>query len=141
VIPRIVFDTNTIIAALVFTKGRLAWRRSHWASGQCLPLVSRQTAAELVRVLAYPKFQLGENERTEILGFYLPFCEVIDEIKSCPQTCRDSHDQIFLDLAHSGNADILVTGDNDLLSLDHWTTFSIETPDAYRLHIDGKRPT
>jgi uncharacterized protein len=137
VIPRVVFDTNTIVSALVFSKDRLAWLRSHWASGQCLPLVSRQTAAELVRVLAYPKFQLAENERTEILGFDLPFCEVIDAIKPCPQTCRDSHDQIFLDLAHSGSADVLVTGDNDLLSLDHWTTFSIKAPEAYRLHIDG----
>jgi uncharacterized protein len=141
VIARVVFDTNTIISALVFSKGRLAWLRSHWASGQCLPLVSRQTAAELVRVLAYPKFQLAENERTEILGFCLPFCDVIDEIKSCPQTCRDSHDQIFLDLAHSGSADLLVTGDNDLLSLDHWARFSIETPEAYRLRIDGKGST
>ncbi len=76
-----------------------------------------------------------------MLGFYLPFCEVIDDIKSCTQTCRDSHDQIFLDLAHSGNADVLVTGDNDLLSLDHWARFSIETPEAYRLHIDGTAST
>jgi putative PIN family toxin of toxin-antitoxin system len=141
VIPRVVFDTNTILSAILFPKGRLSWLRAHWASGDSLPLVSKQTAAELVRVLAYPKFHLSASERTEILGFYLPFCEVIEQIRSCPQTCRDSHDQMFLDLASSGNADVLVTGDNDLLSLDHWTSFSIESPDTYRRHMDARGST
>jgi putative PIN family toxin of toxin-antitoxin system len=135
VIPRVVFDTNTIISAILFRSGRLSWLRNHWASGNCLPLVSQPTAAELVRVLAYPKFQLADGERTELLGFYLPFCEVIEKVDTCPQTCRDSHDQMFLNLAHSGKAEVLVTGDKDLLSLDHWTTFSIETPESYRLRV------
>lgn len=135
-IPRVVFDTNTIVSSLVFVAGRLAWLRTHWQNGNCVPLISRHTAAELARVLAYPKFQLLNEEQIEILGDYLPFCEVIETIRNCPQTCRDAHDQMFLDLAHSGAADVLVTGDKDLLSLDASTSFRIEAPETYRLHIE-----
>jgi predicted nucleic acid-binding protein len=46
--------------------------------------------------------------------------------------CRDPSDQPFLDLAHSGRAVVLVTGDRDLLRLSGQTRFGIETPAAYR---------
>jgi predicted nucleic acid-binding protein len=49
--------------------------------------------------------------------------------------CRDAKDQIFLDLCASAAADVLVTGDADLLSLAHLAEFAIETPEAYRLRF------
>jgi len=130
--PRTVFDTNAVVSALLFQSGRVAWLRGHWKHGECVPLISQATAAELVRVLAYPKFKLPAEDRLEILGDYLPFCEVVDVIQPCPQTCRDPRDQAFLDLAFSGNADVLVTGDGDLLAVGDRTRFSIESPESYR---------
>jgi uncharacterized protein len=130
--PRVVFDTNTVVSALLFTGGRLAWLRPHWRDGRCVPLISRATAAELARVLTYPKFRLTENDRLELLGDYLPYCERIEAVSRCGILCRDESDQPFLDLADSGNADVLVTGDDDLLSLAGTTRFKIETPGAYR---------
>jgi predicted nucleic acid-binding protein len=50
----------------------------------------------------------------------------------CPCLCRDRGDQPFLDLAQSGQADVLVSGDRDLLALVEQTRFVIETPEAYR---------
>ncbi len=110
-VSRVVFDTNTILSALLLTKSRLAWLRSHWTENSCVPIVSRATAAELARVLAYSKFSLQHDRRLELLGDYLPNCETIQEIEPCPIVCRDAKDHIFLDLAHSGRADILVSGD------------------------------
>ncbi|HUY95559.1 MAG TPA: putative toxin-antitoxin system toxin component, PIN family [Terracidiphilus sp.] len=133
--PRTVFDTNAVVSALLFSAGRLAWLRDHWKHGECVPLISRATAAELVRVLAYPKFKLPPEDRMELLGDYLPFCETVEVVQPCPQRCRDERDQAFLDLAFSGNADVLVTGDSDLLALDDWTRFSIESPESYRLRL------
>jgi putative PIN family toxin of toxin-antitoxin system len=131
-ISRVVFDTNVVIAALLFPRGRLAWLRAHWKDG-CVPLVSHETLIELARVLAYSKFRLSDNSRTELLGLYLPNCEAIQNITArCPILCRDAKDQCFLDLAHSGRADTLVTGDDDLLALAGQTAFRIETPEAYR---------
>ena len=130
---RVVFDTNVVISALVFATGRLAWLREHWRAGKCIPLVSRATAHELVRVLAYPKFRLSVELSLELQGDYLPYCESVDVIDRCPVTCRDVKDQSFLDLAHCGEADVLVSGDDDLLSLAGKTKFAIETHEVYRL--------
>ena len=136
-IPRIVFDTNTVVSALLFATGRPAWLRTHWRAGNLLPLISRPTAAELTRVLSYPKFHLAADDRMELLGDYLPWCEIVEIAERCPSKCRDPHDQIFLDLAQSGKADLLVTGDQDLLTLAGQTPFLIETPQACWQRICG----
>jgi putative PIN family toxin of toxin-antitoxin system len=130
--PRVVFDTTTVVSALLFPKGRLVWLRQHWREGGCVPLISRIAAAELSRVLRYPKFGLSTEDGQELLAEYLPYCEVIEARERCEVLCRDAKDQIFLDLAVSGRADLLISGDEDLLVLAGQTTFLIETPAAYR---------
>ena len=137
-VPRVVFDTNTVVSALVFTTGRLAWLRLHWREGKCVSLISRTTAKELVRVLAYSKFRLSAERCLELQSDYLPYCRNIDTAKRCPVSCRDPKDQRFLDLAHCGKAYLLVTGDDDLLALVGQTAFVIETPEAYRRRAFGE---
>lgn len=134
-IERVVFDTTTVISALLFANGHLAWLRAHWRRGKCLPLVSRDTAAELTRVLAYPKFKLSADDRFELLADYLPYCETLDDPPLSTYRCRDVSDQIFLDLAHAARADSLVSGDRDLIVLADSTEFLSETPERYRQRI------
>ena len=129
---RVVFDTTTVVSALIFAGGRLAWLRGHWQKRECVPLIARATTAELTRVLRYPKFRLTGDDARELVAEYLPFCEVIERVQKCPVVCRDASDQPFLDLAHSGGADVLVSGDRDLLVLAGRTQFAIETPGGYR---------
>ncbi len=136
-IPRVVFDTNTVISALVFTSSRLAWLRLHWRDGRCIPLASRATAKELIRVLAYSKFMLSAERCLELQSDYFPYCANINPSERCPISCRDLKDQQFLDLAHCGKADLLVTGDEDLLALAGQTVFVIETPEEYRRRVFG----
>ena len=100
-----------------------------------MPLLSRATGAEFSRVLAYPKFNLTDEERIELLGDYLPYCEIVDPTQPCPQVCQDFGDQIFLDLAHTGNAETLISGDQDLLGMAGQTAFVIETPRAYLARV------
>lgn len=117
--PRVVVDTNLVLSALVFAQGRLAPLRHAWQNATIRPLVCRDTAAELVRVLAYPKFRLAPDEQHELLADYLPFCTTV-RIPAPPPTtpaCRDPFDVPFLQLAIAGNADALLTGDRDLLVL------------------------
>jgi len=132
---RVVFDTNTIISTLLYRRGRLAWLRKFWSESRCVPLLSRATASELTRVLSYSKFRLTLEQRLELLGFYLPYCQTIEKIEPCTIVCRDEKDQIFLDLAESGRADVLVTGDLDLLTLAGQTRCLIETPEVYRQRV------
>jgi uncharacterized protein len=131
----VVFDTTTVVSALLFANGRLAWLRQHWREDGCVPLISRATTAELIRILGYPKFRLSPDDRQELLAEYLPYCEVIEPAEQCPSVCRDADDQPFLDLAQSGKADLLVSGDSDLLELAGQTTFMIETPETYRRRV------
>jgi uncharacterized protein len=138
-VRRVVYDTTTVVSALLFAHGRLAWLRQHWRQSGCVPLISRATAAELTRVLRYPKFGLSGDDARELLGNYLPHCEVVELTEKCALVCRDPNDQPFLDLAQSGHADTLVSGDQDLLILVGQTTFLIETPEAYRRRISRAR--
>jgi len=138
VIPRVVFDTSTVVSALVFAKGRVAWLRRHWKEGGCVPLQSEFGAAELSRVLGYSKFKLSANEKRELLADYLPYCEAIKVVERSLVVCRDSNDQPFLDLAVSGRAEVLVSSDQDLLALAGKATFRIETPDAYRRRFEDE---
>jgi putative PIN family toxin of toxin-antitoxin system len=134
---RVIFDTTTVVSALLFAKGHLSWLVRHWEDRACTPLIATATAAELTRVLAYPKFRLSLEDQREALAHYLPFCEIADQVSRCPHACRDPKDQPFLDLAHSANAERLISGDHDLLALAGHTTFLIETPETYRRLIQA----
>jgi len=83
-------------------------------------------------VLSYRKLKLSAEDQIELLGDYLSYCEIIQVTEACHIQCRDVKDQPFLDLAQGGKADLLVTGDDDLLALAGQTSFLIETPEAYR---------
>jgi putative PIN family toxin of toxin-antitoxin system len=128
------------VSALLFPSARLAGLRQHWREGGSVPLVSRATAAELTRVLSFPKFLLSLEDRMELLGDYLPYCETVERTEKCPTSCRYANGQLFLDLAQGGKADLLVTGDRDLLALSGQTPFLIETPEVYRQRICGTEP-
>lgn len=118
-VPRVVLDTNVVLSALLFARGRLARVRLAWQQPIFDPLVSKATAAELMRVLTYPRFQLSVEDQRELLADYLPHCTTIVMPPKPPRTppCRDAFDVPFLQLAMVGKADYLVTGDKDLLSL------------------------
>lgn len=116
---RVVLDTNCVVSALIFSQEKMAWLRHGWQSGEFTPLVNKQTASELLRVLAYPKFKLTKAEQGLLLADFLPYTESVlqpDDPIALP-VVRDTEDQKFLLLAIAGKAEVLVTGDNDLLVL------------------------
>ena len=134
---RVVLDTNIVVSALAFPGGRLPWLRATWQSGRVRPLMSQPVAKELIRVLHYPKFRLEPEEREVLLGEYLPFCEVVTlsrEFRGLPR-CRDPSDRMFLQLAAQGNAEFLVTGDADLLSITQALPYRIVTADGLRMQL------
>ncbi|HYE37226.1 putative toxin-antitoxin system toxin component, PIN family [Methylocaldum sp.] len=134
---RVVLDTNIVLSALVFREGRLAWVRHAWQAGTIVPVVCRETAAELLRVLAYPKFRLTVEEKEELLADFLPWAETAKlptDLQGVP-TCRDPDDRVFLCLAQAASADFLVTGDADLLALRADFQPPILTADELKGHL------
>ena len=135
--PRLVLDTNVVLSALLFHTGALSWLRGAWRSDRLRPLASRDTAAELIRVVAYPKFGLTATERRDLLDDYLPYCETVTLPASPPAVpvCRDPFDRPFLELALVGRADALITGDADLLALAESFAVLILSPAALKMRL------
>lgn len=129
---RWVLDTNVVLSALVRPGGTCGRLRLAWQSQHFVPLANRATVAELVRVLAYPKFGLSPEEQHDLLADYLPWTELVRRSarpRAVP-ACRDPHDVPFLHLALAEKADALVTGDADLHALAPLRGLRILTPAA-----------
>lgn len=126
--PRVVLDTNCLVSALLFSRGRLAWLRHAWQGKRFIPLVSRDTVTELIRVLSYPKFKLSHDDRDALLADFLPYAEttIIRRRPANLPKLRDPTDLIFLALAVRAKADALIGGDRDILSVrKHFNTVPI----------------
>ena len=136
---RVILDTNIVLSALLFTKGRLAWIREAWQDKCITPIICRETAEELLRVLTYPKFKLSLEDREELLADFLPWAEVAALPNPWPEIphCRDPHDHIFMALAKVADADALVTGDKDLLTLRDSFKTPILTADELKSLLDA----
>ena len=101
-------------------------------------LVSDNTIAELIEVLRRPKFDkyLSESRRLEFLSALVREAEVIDVVDAITD-CRDPKDNKFLELAVSGKASHIVTGDSDLLVLHPFRDIAIVSPQSF-LAIPGE---
>ncbi len=135
---RAVLDTNVLLSTLVFTKGRLAALRHLWQAKKFLPVGSKASVEELMRVLNYSKFGLTEQRQRDLLTDYLPYVQVFEPVVGTSfarlPICRDPKDQFFLELAQASGAGVLVSGGLDLLTFDDPTgkhlPFRIITPQA-----------
>ena len=132
------FDTNTIISALLFEESNsgLALKRA-LESG--ILLLSMDVAEEYANVLRRDKFDhyVRRRIREEFLRTLIKEATFV-EITETIQACRDSKDDKFLELAVSGGAPCLITGDEDLLILNPFREISILSPRQF-LELFTKR--
>jgi putative PIN family toxin of toxin-antitoxin system len=140
-LPRVVLDTNCVVSALLFSRGRLTWLRQAWQRKRFIPLASRDTVTELIRVLGYPKFKLSHDDRNMLLADFLPYAETIiihRQPANLPKL-RDPDDLIFLALARRAKADALVSGDRDILSArKHFGTVPILSAVEFSKWLDDR---
>ncbi len=114
---RLVLDANVIVSSLLSAQGK-ARQAFDLAISTGIVLMSDDTFAELSEVLLRPKFDRYSNRAKretfldELLGL-VEFVEITVQIDEC----RDPKDNKYLELAIGGNADSIVTGDEDLLVL------------------------
>ena len=128
---RIVIDTNVFISALLIKKS-LPFQVVNIAFKQGIILYSDATFTELQRVLARRKFDkyMSLEERNIFLFKLANECESV-EIQAEIKACRDVKDDKFLELAVNGNAELIVTGDSDLLVLNPFRGIEIITPEVF----------
>ena len=128
---KFVIDTNVLISALLF-KNSVPFQAVKLAESQGIILFSEATLKELRQVLNRPKFDkyLSLEDRQIFLVKFISSSELVS-IKEKIPACRDEKDNKFLELAVSGNAKAIVTGDLDLLVLNPFQTVEIITPDVF----------
>ena len=137
---RTVFDTNAVVSALLFNDSvpGLALIK---ALDTGAILVSATLAQELQDVLNRPRFDryLTREERDEFLMAFMREAELV-EITETVAACRDPKDDQILELAVSGNADCIVTGDDDLLTMNPFRGIAIIAPIDF-LRVSGREET
>jgi len=128
---RFVVDTNVLISALLF-KNSVPFRAIELAEKQGIILYSEATLNELEQVLNRKKFNkyLSLEDRQVFLLKFISASELVF-ITETIAVCRDEKDNKFLELAVSGNANVIVTGDLDLLVLNPFQAVEILTPDIF----------
>jgi putative PIN family toxin of toxin-antitoxin system len=130
-IERVVFDTNVLISAALIDESVSARARNHAVRyGQLL--ATEQTFAELTGKLLAPKFDryVSRGTRETLLRRLQPIIEMVPVIQVV-RVCRDPSDDMLLEAAVNGRADVVVTGDKDLLALHPFSGIAIMTPSNY----------
>jgi putative PIN family toxin of toxin-antitoxin system len=130
-LPRIVLDTNLIISAVLIADS-IPRKTFNRAVDSCMPLLSAPVLLELIDAFHRAKFDkyVTESGRMKFLIGFLKITELV-EITETINICRDKRDDKLLELAISGNADFLLTGDEDLLALNPFRNVKILNPQSF----------
>lgn len=128
---RVVFDTNTLVSYFIVTESTPG-RAVRKATGAAVLLASQATLDELAEILSRRKFDAYApvGERASFIKLIATIVELIP-ISGLIRACRDPKDDKFLEVAVNGRADIIITGDKDLLALDPFHGVRIVTPAQY----------
>ncbi|MGV2389139.1 MAG: putative toxin-antitoxin system toxin component, PIN family [Microcystis novacekii Mn_MB_F_20050700_S1] len=125
--PRFVFDANVIVSAFLFKNSspRLALET---AKNQGIIILSETVIDELSNVLSRSKFDryLAKSIRQELLETLVEASLLVQPSESIDE-CRDAKDNKYLELAISGHAESIITGDEDLLVLNPFRNIKIIT--------------
>jgi uncharacterized protein len=127
---RLVVDTNVFVSAALKQRS-LPSVALYQASQRCVLLKSVVTEAQLFEVIARPYLtQVIRPETRDWLTRLMQSAELIT-ITERIAACRDPTDDKFLELAVNGRADLILTGDNDLLVLNPFRGIPIVAPASF----------
>lgn len=118
---RAVLDTNLLVSYLLTHRPPIATLIDrHLAREDFVLVTAPELLEELDRVLRYPRLQryYSETERTRFVALLMALAEVVDLPETIPRICRDPDDDQVIACAVVGQADVIVSGDRDLLALE-----------------------
>jgi|SRR5580700_9269456 putative PIN family toxin of toxin-antitoxin system len=128
---RCVIDTNVFVSAALFSPSIPRQAVNKALRGGFL-LFSEYTMDELKEVLFRSKFDryVGREERILFLAQLGSVAEFVPIIRLVRE-CRDPKDDKFLEVALNGRAEVIITGDADLLAMHPWRGIAVVTPVGY----------
>lgn len=135
--PRIVLDSNVVISGFLFG-GHPARLLAHALRGSVRCFTSTPILDEIRDVLQRPKFGLSPDQSLALIEQLRDLCQVVTPARRIRVIAADPDDNMVLECAESARADLIVSGDSDLLDLGCWNRIRIVSPaDAVR-EIEGR---
>ena len=128
-VDRLILDSNVLISAVLSSKGAPARLLDALQRPSAILLFSEATMQELTSRLMRNKFDRWVDR--EVRARFLAELDAVAEfvgIAGAPMGCRDRDDDMFLETALMGSADLLVSGDQDLLVLHPWQGIPVLEP-------------
>lgn len=127
---RLVVDTNVFVSAAL---KEVSWpaKTIRWVSRHGGLLKSRETEHEVLAILQRPRFAAKMSPLFIDEVRHLFSTAALISINERVAACRDPDDDKFLEVAVNGQADVIVSGDNDLLALHEFRRIPIITPAAF----------
>lgn len=125
----VVLDTNVLVSALGFGGPPLEALLRTFDDDVRL-LASDGTLGELERVMKYDRLPFTGADRTEYLAILRREAAVVQPDVDV-DVVRDPDDDKFLEVALAGDADYVVSGDQDLLGLETYRGVDVVTPDEF----------
>lgn len=131
---RAVIDTNVLVSAVILPTSHVGAVILYMGMGAFTPLYCVEMLEELTNVLARPrirkKYDISPQYIRNVLDLILLRGQLIEPSERVT-VCRDPKDDIFLSAALAGAADVLVSGDEDLLALHPFHGIRIIGPSAF----------
>ena len=119
---RAVFDTNVLISYLLTHRPPIATLIDEHLRQQDFALVTApQLLAKLHRVLGYSRLRryFFFFVLKRFLALVMALSEIVNVPDTVPRICRDPDDDYVIACAVAGEANVIVSGDDDSLSLKH----------------------
>lgn len=136
---RAVIDTNILVRAVIKPTGSVGPVLQRLRRREYTLLVSRPTLDELAEVLNRPRLRMKYQLADRILRATIRLIVLRGELIRPDRRitlCRDPRDDKSLELAASGSAQVIVSGDADLLTLDAFERIPIVSPARFLAMFD-----
>ncbi len=123
---RAVLDTNVLVSAIISDGNARALLKKSIANKYRL-VTSSLILEELASVLCRPKFKTSREETNRIIDALKRTADVVDVKSKIQAVKEDPKDDMIIETALDGEAQIIVTGDSHLLALKNFRAIKIVT--------------
>lgn len=130
---RVVIDTDVIVSGTLTPEGHPGHILAAWRDGHFLLVISEEIIAEIKEVLNRPRIRENYRHLTRatigrLINLLRQHSILVSGVLNLKVVERDPDDDKIIVAAVEGDADIIVSGDNDLLALKVYRGIEIVTP-------------